>query len=468
MPGENTPSRPLEGLRAGLLLLVVVSELAGCFFGLPWMLTLSSCLALPAFLLCFPLMGRMVQRISTILIVLGAALLIGTGAGWNQWLLSLRELTGVFGLVAMVRLLVLPWELGGYRETLSNFFQGYRHRPRLLYMVAVLLAYLVSNVLIVGAVPVAGRMLKDSVLKYGVLPTSLVARAVSVGLVTALFFTPIAPLQAVGMQATATGWLELMPLGLTISLTGVVLNALIGLKELGRSKPSPDMAVKGSNPGQLLVATLHFLLVMLGTAVVVLVSENYLDVPPYNLIAMVVVAASFFWALMLGKPAGWMKGAYRYATGGIVANSTEYGLLFSAGFLAVALKGVHPEVLVQAGLNVLNGAGVEWLAYPIITLVIWFGSFTGVHPLALLAIVSGALETSAPVLSAPAYYVSLVAGAAFSYMTSPFSISLLIISGLMNSNTVEVGWKWNRPFTVVFTPLVMAIAALVALLNIKF
>ncbi|NLC77775.1 MAG: hypothetical protein GX750_09185, partial [Clostridia bacterium] len=136
-----------------------------------------------------------------------------------------------------------------------------------------------------------------------------------------------------------------------------------------------------------------------------------------------------------------------------------FGLI---GVLGAAMETVPFEALLSGFLEMVMslGYGGTFILSLALVYVISVAALVGVHPLVSLTILLVAVNPAAVGLSPLFVGYLLLGGYGIALINSPFSGTLLLVSGQLDHSPWEVGLKWNKFYLLLYPSLLVGLMLL--------
>lgn len=379
---------------------------------------------------------------------------------------GIRSMLPIVAIVAVLQIFVIPLAAGRYDRFLKQYVQGRFKSGGSLYLFLLVLTNLLGALLSLGAVPLVFSIfrggVKDRVEDY----ERFIVTAVSRGFAMATVWAPGMASVILAMQATGAQWLDIFTVNFWLGLVGIATAVMMEKKAHMSADSGGPAAVAqgaGSDAGGVEQTKNVGVLLAVAAAMVVLIAvmeqARVLTNSTRILAACLIVAflwtACYFrrpelkpaWQGFWGKALDTMPGlAALFISMGIFSETVD-----QSGMLTGLLAGLTGEISAL-------GKYILFFVPPLLLLM----SCTGIHPFVSLMILGKILNAA---LSIPHQVMlipfALLLGGALSYVASPFTGTILILSGLTGSRASEVAFRWNGPFAAVF--LLEGLAALFVL-----
>ena len=398
--------------------------MANVLLGSPLIDDLNLVLMAVVIVLSFAASTGSARTIGALLFSLSIALLVYSQAPLDIWKQALRENAYLIVMFIMVPLLGIPVQDGGYSESLRGMFARYASTGSRYYALVSIMSAFVGVLISIAAVPLTYEMSRASRHSDD---KKLLSSALSRGFVTCMIWAPTSATIALVVQLTGIDWVDFFPCALACALVAGTVGFLM---TLAREKTADAPSGRVEEPVGAFDARK---VVELGAGALLLIVKR---LPTY--------VKEF-------------KGDYFNNKLPQVKNQI---LLFAgAGFLAQSIGYSHvgdamAEVLLQ-----LTGQNVLLLTIAIIAVTL-ATSAAGIHPIAVVAVVGGAISASecgvTPVYLALVLSISWAMGNAL----SPASANVIAVSDMVGQSPIKVGLRWNGPYVLVTTTVLICVLTL--------
>ena len=420
--------------------------MANVLLGSPLIDDLNLVLMAVVIVLSFAASTGSARTIGALLFSLSIALLVYSQAPLDIWKQALRENAYLIVMFIMVPLLGIPVQHGGYSESLRGMFARYASTGSRYYALVSIMSAFVGVLISIAAVPLTYEMSRASRHSDD---KKLLSSALSRGFVTI----------ALVVQLTGIDWVDFFPCALACALVAGTVGFLM---TLAREKTADAPSGRVEEPVGAFDARK---VVELGAGALLLIASIATVSQLGGLSIIIVVAMA-----SLVCPVVWMAIVKRLPTyvkefkGDYFNNKlpqvkNQILLFAGAGFLAQSIGYSHvgdamAEVLLQ-----LTGQNVLLLTIAIIAVTL-ATSAAGIHPIAVVAVVGGAISASecgvTPVYLALVLSISWAMGNAL----SPASANVIAVSDMVGQSPIKVGLRWNGPYVLVTTTVLICVLTL--------
>lgn len=393
-------------------------------------------------LVCFGLANRTAQRVMLVFSILGVSLLVISSSGVMGFVSSFGAMAFVVAFFTVLPVLALPIRLVGYDLLMMQLIERYAVRLTNEYGFIVALAYFYGIFLNLAAVPMSYRTLQ-----------SLQARAnhpdkerfivycLSQGFNAPMFWTPFSAILGVTIVTLELSWPHLLPKLVLISVMSLALSMLFYWPWVKRSeivlevKEPEGVANRDAFRGLLELIAVVFMLLF-----TVLILEAVLQQGLAINIVIVSIPFAFIWALLKGRAAEFWLALKQYLVHQLPTMASIFMVFLSAGFFVGALGMSGFDEQVSSALVSFIDRLPNALVYIILPWFVLMASFLGLHPLVTLVILAGSLNFQLLNLDPNLFLVAYVLGGISTFLVSPFSGTVGLLSAFMQRPYWQVVW----------------------------
>lgn len=455
-----------DRLRASLLLVVTLATLADLVFAsllAQWL----AMVALGGYLLTLRGLSTMARTL------LGAALMLSLVVLWNHAapLELLREAAGRFAFFATFLVALGLLRLPAYRSRLvkrcgqAMLLQS----PSWRYPILSLGSALFGIILNIGVLNLVAAMIEKSNTLAAAQGRLWVQHArqrrMMLALLRGFALAPLVSPMGIGMAVVLSSmeglrWVELAPYALgaalVLFLTGWGVDRVTG--------PTMQQARRHDNPSLRPLARFSLLLLSLVALIFCLAWGLGLQLPTAVLLGAPLGA--FLWLCwqfrrhgLAGMPTAAVA-LHRGLPRLISPASNEIVVLGAAGYLGHLCVGLVDGASLAESVGFLSslGAGTAVVAMLLVAVL----AQVGINPIVSVTLLAGILPSlGIEGLPPPVLAVSLLVGWTLALMSSPMTVSMLILSRFTGVSSLRIGYRWNGFFLCLAMPL-LAVWFLVA------
>ncbi len=470
--------------------------------------------SLAAFSSIFPVTTRYTRIIAVLLCGSGlAALVFSAEISPVNIIKGFAEMTPLVTLMAAITLLAIPLVLGRYAELFQRFYSG-KTRSYQPYLVSLLISYVLSFFASLGSIAPAYYLVSQNLNRIGINANSrFETTSISRGYGMVVIISPVTVSVGIALQYSGLTWTEMVVPVMFLSLAGLIMAFVLesswripdedkapnemqdemqnkmqnkmqdnkaqdykmrNKKTQGdtQNKTLPKTPQNGNKPtsneteqeerAAALPARryISFLLLFVGLISTIYILGNVLNFSSLNSISAGCFIITISWGLFSGRARTVLNHGAVFFARDISRLFDQILLFISAGFFTYSME--HSGGLAMLG-SIIEGASgrvgtvVILAAVP---LVIASLSVIGFHAFASGIIIAKTISLSPLYFNPLALAVALTCGMSISFMISPFSGLVLMLSSFTKQSPYNVGIKWNLKFAAVFWALTIIFIAL--------
>ncbi len=460
------------GLRSWLCTIVVIIGLVEFVHDRSQLLVYAGgAVAFITFLVNLPVTATYTRVIVFILCLIGLTALYHSGnLSLGLLIVGFIEMTPLVALMAAVSLLGIPLELGRY----ADLFHGFYARTKGLYqtyLVSLIISYVLSLFSLLGSVAPSYYLVNQNLNRLGLERNSrFEATCIIRGYAMAVIISPVAANVGIAMQYSGLTWLEMVGPVFILSLLGLLAAFVVepswrsirsfDLHEAACSE-SPDNKGGPCITGKNVKRYVSFISLFAGVIGSIFVLGNGLHFSALNSISAGCFLAVLGWGVFSGQFRTLFMRIASFFRGDITKLTDQIILFIAAGFFTHSME--HSGGLLLLG-NFVEGASGSLgpaVVLALVPVVILLLAAVGLHPFASAIIIGKTISVSALYFNPLGLALALVTGISMSFMISPFSVLVLMLSSFTGNSPYKVGFRWNIAFVSVFWGLNTAILALI-------
>lgn len=467
------PSKSLSKGRPYVFLSAIAANLLSAFFPsepLHWVISVLSILIV---LMVFRSVPRFVQGLSTLFLLVGASLLLASGAAWTQFVTGFGNMLSILSLFALIPFIALPIELGNYASRIQHMIQRAIKRSGLLYSMTASLSYILSSFMNIATLPMVYQTIRPSLELFPIEQKErFISRAITHGYSMPIVWTPVAPIVGIIVEMTGVRWSAILPIMIPFSLFGLFLDGLMGLWIAKRRQKQLDPVVIREMAAARQMADEHMLsnrkpchpvhipLAILVFTCLIALLEKYTQYSFLLLVSVAVIPFALLWAALIGYGRPFLQKSKTMLPAQLLKMKEQFIVFLSAGFMISAIQtsgaGHVLNGWIMAGKD-LVGADLFLLLIPLIPLAL---AFVGLHPAVGLALTAESLNPHALGISPELTAIAMLTGAATAFLMGPYNATAGMMANLTKQSSMRIS-NWNVPFTLAY--LVMSMFLLIIL-----
>jgi hypothetical protein len=436
------------------------------FQGLGFLLSIISIMAIvSSFLSC----TFFTRAMSILFLALGTWMVSRKGIDFLSYMKLYGDMMYLLSLFAIVPLLSIPIQVGGYRKIFEQLFQRKVTSTSQLYRIVTALSYFLGSFLNMAAIPVVYSSVKSAVEAWPIAePKRFLASGIIQGYSLPIMWTPLSGIVGVVLYVTGVRWLHIFPILFAISLVMLVFNWIIFSVMEGRAQ---------SNAGQQEIASaeeqvsfdyppfpyrklLQILLAIVLLLFLIVITDAIFSLGLVVSVTLLTVPFAWIWCLSLRRSQAFWSGVKQHFTQKIAEMSESFAIFLSAGFFVQALQYSGNDRFVNQLFVQLNElVGVHWflILLPYITLLF---AYIGLHPIVVVNLLAQSLKPDVLGTTTEQMAIALLGGAVMTFFMGPFSGTLGLMSSMINVAPLRIA-RWSLVNVIGFSIILAAVVLLV-------
>jgi len=406
-------------------------------------------------------MPKVNKRVCIGLFILGAALMVYSGAGLSAWIKGLGKNGLLIALFVCAPMLNMPFTYVDYQSELKNVAKCYMHTMIPFYILIAIPTHIFAALTGFAAFAIMYNLFLETSKLYNsedIFISSLARSYSTSGFWGTSWASVLLVVTELGIP-----WYRIIPVGIFFAIVSVSINLIsIKIKMMKEPDRFPRLE-KDQNTvvhwGKIWIM-LFLAILIVSITLIVNVSTNW------NLLAIVPLVSFTFplaVALLQKKIPEYKNGLKSYYDKSLYKCQTETTLFTAAGFLATALEvsGVSAKIP-----HLIPGFLVHYpplLILSLMLLLIIPGQL-GIHPVATGTAMVAAIIPASIGLSVPTFAWTIISAWLLSNLLSPFSALNLTLSGLSDRPSWSIGlglsWRYGVLCLIVYTIMVSVIGPL--------
>jgi C4-dicarboxylate transporter len=372
----------------------------------------------------------------------------------NVWKLALEENLYLIVLFALVPLLKIPIQHGGYFNSLRSFFRRYINTINRFYLFTSFLSAFIGVLVNLAVVPLVHEISKASDINNN---KKLLCSAVSRGFTTCIMWSPTMAAVALIIKLTNAEWIHFFPYGLLFSVIVGVIGYIMTLYEYKDTIcPAIEYDEEKIDLKKLLELSMFATILILSIALV----SHYLKIDTITVVSCTALVFPIIWMTLIKRwPLLCREFKGDYFKHSLPNLSNEIVLFVGAGLLATSITYSHLGNYIPKILSLLVGNNVLWLTVAIIlgTIIL---SAIGIHPIIIIAIIGETVKASAYGIT-PVYMALILSISwAMGVTVSPAAANIIVLAGLAKQSPLQVGIRWNGSYVLISSAILIVILTL--------
>lgn len=449
-----------------VFLAAIAAYLLSAFYPSALLHGIVSVLSILIVITAFRYVPRFVQGISVLFLLVGACLLLASGAPWRSFVTSFGNMLNILSLFALIPFIALPIELGHYAGRIRQMIQQSIERSGLLYAMTASLSYVLSSFMNIATLPMVYHAIRPSLELFPIEQKErFISRAITHGYSMPIVWTPVAPIVGIIVEMTGVRWSAILPIMVPFSLLGLAVDGIMGrwiasrrrkqldsvtVSELAAARQNvvPDGTEQAArHPAHILAAILVF------TGMIAL-AETVTHASFLLLVTVAVFPFAFLWSVLIGAGRRFLQRSKEVLPVQLLKMKDQFVVFLSAGFMISAMQASGAGHVINGWiLAAKNAMGAELflLLIPLIPLAL---AFVGLHPAVGLALTAESLNPAALGIPAELIAIAMLTGAATAFLMGPYNATAGMMAHLTGQSSIRIS-NWNAPFTLVYLVLSM-------------
>lgn len=382
---------------------------------------------------CFVVANATSRRVMLLFSVLGITLLISQSAGISGFLNSFGEMAFVVAFFTVLPILAIPIRLIGYDRSVMQLIERHAQSLRAEHRFIVALSFFYGIFLNLAAVPMSYRSLQSLQSRLNHPDKErFIVYSISQGFNAPMFWTPFSAILGVTVVTFEVSWLGILPMLLMISALSVAFSLLFYRPFIQRSEIQLNLP-KSDAPSSFsaFAGLLELISVVLLLLCAILVLESVFQQGLAVNIVILSIPFAFAWASAKGQGGAFGRALKHYLVHQLPSTASIFMVFLTAGFFVGTLQISGFDALVGSflayGIHFIPNA----LVYVMLPWFVLLASFLGLHPLVVLVIFAGTLNWEALQLDAHLLVASFVLGGISTFLVSPFSGTIGLLTSFM-------------------------------------
>lgn len=435
----------MRATRSAITLCFGISYLANVFLASPVLDDVNMVLMVAVIVLSFLASTGSSRVIGILLFGSGIALLAYAQAPLETWKGALQENAYLIVMFIMIPLLGIPVQHGGYSDSLREVFGRCAHTSGCYYALVSALSALIGVLVSIAAVPLTYEVSRTS---RHAEDARLLGTALSRGFITCMIWAPTSATIALVVQVTGIDWMSFFPAALACALIAWAVGVAMTCarertgERSTRVAEAPAGAFSAAKAAELAV----FAVVLIASIMAVSYAAGL------SVILVVALASLVF-------PIIWMAAIRRlptyvrefkttYCRTKLPQLKNQIILFAGAGLFAQSISYSHAGDVLAGALLALTGQNVLLLTVAILALTL-ATSAVGIHPIAVIAVVGGALSASSWGVSPIYFALVLSISWALGNVVCPASANVVAVADLVGESPLMAGLRWSGPYVLV-------------------
>jgi len=391
-------------------------------------------------------------------------ILLGYHAPLNIWIQALQENLYLVVMFALVPLLKIPIQHGGYFDALQMVFRRYVNSNNRFYLMTSIISAFVGVLVNMAVVPLVNEISKASDIYSN---KKLLSSAISRGFTSCIIWSPTMAATVLIMQFTGADWLLFFPYGIFCGVIVGLAGYIMTLYEYRGStlvRPGVESHINEDKINFSKVMELSIFGIILITSIAVV--SFVLGVQTINIVSFASLIFPIIWMAVIRRlPTLYKEFKDDYFNHSLLNLNNEIILFVGAGLFATSITYSHLGNYVPQILTLLVGHNVLLLTVAIILSTLLL-SAVGVHPIITIVIIGETVKAAAYGVS-PIYMALVLASSwAMGISISPAAANIIAVAGLAGQSPIQVGLRWNGAYVLISSILLILIFTIFRLVGL--
>jgi C4-dicarboxylate transporter len=364
----------------------------------------------------------------------------------NVWLQALQQNLYLVVMFALVPLLKIPIQHGGYFDALQTVFSRYVNTNSRFYLLTSFVSAFVGVLVNMAVVPIMNEICKASHIYSN---KKLVSSAISRGFTSCLIWSPTMAATVLIIQFTGVEWPRFFPYAILCAAIVGLVGYIMTLYEYRGSQNvvAEDVsAIEGEiNLNKVIELGLFSILLISSIAVLSIM----LSIPTITMVSFAALTFPIIWMAIIGRlPVFFREFKGDYFKNSLINLNNEIILFVGAGLFASSITYSHLGKYVPQMLTMLVGHNILLLTI-VIFLVTLLLAAIGVHPIITIVVI--AETVNATTYGVSPIYMSLVLACswAMGISISPAAANIIAVAAFAGQSPFQVGLGWNRSYVLI-------------------
>ncbi len=400
-------------------------------------------------------------------LILGSFLLIFHHINPALFILAFGDMLQVLIVFALVPILSLPIQLGGYARDIQDMISQKLKRPTQLYSLTSILSYVFSSFMNLAALPITYYAIEPATCHYPILNKSrFLNRAITHGYAMPLLWAPVTPIVGVVLELTNASYTSVLPYLITLSFIGLGLDLVIGsftsrihqsIKSQSKQSQNETAAAieRSEQTSKRSYRFLHVIVAIFMLNICIALFEKWTPLSFLFLVSLLIIPLALCWCFILGQTRPFFTGLKDHFNHHLFKMKNQFFIFLSAGFFITTLHMTHTDQVISHWISeIVNFTGVTYflLILPLIPLVL---AFVGLHPAISLVLIAEAIHTNLAHVSPIIMTLTMLGGAIPAFLMGPYNGTLGLMSTIMNEKPTTLS-NWNFIYTMVYLFVLIA------------
>jgi len=442
-------------LKQALIILMIFTYLISVFTGLELVTVILSMLAFITLVFSFIGSNTFSRVISSLLLIASILIAIVYGMDWKTVLYGINQNVPILSLILMAPMIAVPLRLKGYLASLFNVLKSLSNNTIKAYSGLMAFLFVISPVFNIGAI----RITHDIISEVG-FSKRFLARAYIPAYTSAIVWSPyFASVATILYMFEDLSLSDYILIGFPLGIIQILISILIFYIFRNKSDDEQNFSIEVESQ-QLKKDWNNIYKVFLSIAAFIGLIVLIEYITKGNIITIIILTAIFIpilWGLLTGNIKSVLKEIIRIS--GTFPNFKNETILFlSAGLLASVLSGTTFGGILTPLLVVISDQSYVLFVITILLLIILL-TLIGLHQIIVVPLIIIQVPPELVGIDPLVLSFIFILGWSISVVTSPVSLTNLLVSNLLKTRWWEIGFKMNGLYLVIlsFVGIILAI-----------
>lgn len=442
-------------MKQALIILMIFTYLISVFTGLELVTVILSMLAFITLVFSFIGSNTFSRVISSLLLIASILIAIVYGMDWKTVLYGINQNVPILSLILMAPMIAVPLRLKGYLASLFNVLKSLSNNTIKAYSGLMAFLFVISPVFNIGAI----RITHDIISEIG-FSKRFLARAYIPAYTSAIVWSPyFASVATILYMFEDLSLSDYILIGFPLGIIQILISILIFYIFRNKSDDEQNFSIEVESQ-QLKKDWNNIYKVFLSIAAFIGLIVLIEYITKGNIITIIILTAIFIpilWGLLTGNIKSVLKEIIRIS--GTFPNFKNETILFlSAGLLASVLSGTTFGGILTPLLVVISDQSYVLFVITILLLIILL-TLIGLHQIIVVPLIIIQVPPELVGIDPLVLSFIFILGWSISVVTSPVSLTNLLVSNLLKTRWWEIGFKMNGLYLVIlsFVGIILAI-----------
>jgi hypothetical protein len=391
---------------------------------------------------------------SILMFAAGLALTLLKGQGADEIAQGITSNIPLLTLLVLVPLLSIPFKMGGFFDSILLYLKRYQHHPGKMFTGISTVLFFLGPILNLGSIRIVHELLKDLRLNG-----TLLSKAYLVGFSATILWSPYYAAVGIVLLYLHVSIGSYMTYGFGIAVLFLVIgNVMFRLWARSRkleTEPAASVPLTETHRKRLKLLPVVIASLMLAT----IAAESVTHWSMLVLVSLLALLFPLLWSLFSRQWSAFRTYLADFRDKTVPVMNNEMIMYISAGFFGQSLKGST----FGHGVNLFmtNVAQISFVLFALFILAVMIGiTFIGIHQVVVVTVLATQMDPVMLGASKEILAMVLMLAWSASSIISPVNPINLLVSNLLNKNSIEVGIRDNGKYLFVVSMIGIVILTL--------